>query len=196
LRNFKIFQLISTFSKEEFKEFEHFIKSPSLNINRDYSQMLYTIYSYHLNWDRLNSITNKEFYEKIFPGKPYSNKTLRNRLNELTVVAKKFIILKTCENEKSHNNLMLLKGLKDRKRLGLFRSEFIKINNEIDKDSSKSHYNSEIKLLSVYVYLENQDYKKTFDSFRNHTDYKLTYYLENIFEMMLELIQRITLLMI
>jgi hypothetical protein len=148
--------------------------------------MLNAIYSFHLNWDKLNSITNKEFYGKIFPGKPYSNKTLRNRLNELTVVAKKFIVMKESENEESQNNLMLLKGLRERKRFGLFRSEFEKINNEIDKDSSKSHYNSEIKLLSAYVYLENQDYKKTFESFRNHTDYKLTYYLENIFEMMLE----------
>ena len=186
MRNFKIFQLISTFSKDEFAEFEYFLKSPALKNNRDYTQFLMVIYSYHHNWDRIDSINVKDFYQKIFPGKPYSNKTLRNRLNELTLYAKKFIAIKTSLGQESQNNFMLLKGLKERKSFGLFNSEFNKINNIIDKDITKSYNNAEIKLLSAFFNLENQDFKKAFDSFIDHTNYKLTFILENFFEMMIE----------
>lgn len=186
MRNFKIFQIISVFSKDELKEFEYFIKSPYLTSSRDYNSILKTIYTFIGNPDKLKSISNEEFYAEIFPGKKYSNKTLRNRLNEMTVLAKKFIIQKTLEKDKQQNDYMLLKGFKERKLYGLFRNEYTRIEEAIDKRSSKSYISAETKMLSTFVYLENHDYTKTFEGYKKSSDYMLTYFLENYLIMMIE----------
>lgn len=122
----------------------------------------------------------------IFPGKKYCNKTFRNRLNELTVLAKRFVIQKALENEKPINDLLLLKGLKYRRLFGLFRNEFERVNENIDKNFSKSYNSSEIKMLSAFVYLENQDFNKLFESYKNSIDYMLTFFMEKFFVFMIE----------
>ena len=165
MRNFKIFQIISSFTKDELRDFENFIQSPYLTSSRDYTPILKVIYTYSNNWERLQEINNEEFYKLIFPGKSYSNKTLRNRLTELTILAKKFIIQKTLEKDTTQNNLLFLKGLKDRKLYNIFRNEFERINDTIDKDELKSYTGVEIKMLSAYAYMENQDFGLSFDSF-------------------------------
>ncbi len=186
MRNFKIFRIISAFSKEELKEFEYFIKSPYLTSSRDYSLMLKTIYSLAGSAEAIQALKNEEFFGQIFPGKKYSNKTLRNRLNELTGIAKKFIIQKALEKDKEQSDFMLLKGLKERKLPDLFKNEFEKIEEKIDKGIVKSYLGGEIKMLATYVYLENQEYSKTFENYWKSSDYKLAYFLENYFIMMIE----------
>jgi len=186
LRNFKIFQIISAFSKEERKEFEYFIQSPYLTSSRDYHSLLKAIYSFYNNSVRIKEITNEEFYGMIFSGKKYNNKTFRNRLNELTVLAKRFLIQKALENEKPIKDLLLLRSLKERKLFRLFRNEFERVNEEIEKSFSKAYYNSEIKVLSAFVYLENQDFNKLFESYKESTDYMLLFFLENYFVFMIE----------
>ncbi len=186
MRNFKIFQIISAFSKEELKEFEYFIKSPYLTSSRDYSNMLKTIYTFNNDPEKLQEISNEKFYAMVFPGKAYSNKTLRNRLNELTAIAKKFIVQKALESNKPQSDFLLLKGLKDRKLYGIFRNEFTRINESMSIDSNKSYNNAEIKMLSTYAYLENQDFSKTFEGYRNTTEYVITFFLENYFVYLIE----------
>lgn len=186
MRNFKIFQIISAFSKEELKEFEYFIKSPYLTSSRDYTNMLKTIYSFNDDSGKLQEISNEKFFAMVFPGKAYSNKTLRNRLNELTALAKKFIVQKALESNKPQSDFLLLKGLKDRKLYGIFRNEFARINDSMSIDSKKSYNNAEIKMLSTYAYLENQDFGKALEGYRDTTEYIITFFLENYFVFLIE----------
>lgn len=181
----KIFQIISTFSEKERKDFEDFIKSPLLVVSRDYTQLLRTIYKF-VNNSNINEINYKELFAKAYPGKVYNNKTLRNRLNELTSLAKKFIALKTLEKDKNLNNVLLLKGLRERKLHKIFMSEYEKINDISINNDYKTYIISEMKLQYIHVLLENQDFVKTFENYNRYTDYTITMQLEKFFSIMLE----------
>ena len=91
MRYYKIFQIIASLEKEESEEFEDFINSPYFSKSRDYPPILKTIYSFNNNWNKLKEITSEEFYAKIFPGISYSNKTLSNRINELTILQRSLL---------------------------------------------------------------------------------------------------------
>lgn len=186
MKIFKVFQIIFSFTKEELSEFEEYVKAPYLCGSRDYSTLLKGIILYRNNINRLKEITNEDFFQKIYPRKIYSNKTLRNRLTELTVLAKKFIVNKETESDKALNNMLLLKGLKKRKLYNIFRSEYEKVNNEEEMTAAKSYNGAEIKMLSAYVYLEMQDYSNIFENYKKWAEYFITFFLENYFMIMIE----------
>lgn len=186
MKIFKVFQIIFSFTKEELSEFEEYVKAPYLCGSRDYTPILKGISLYKNNISRLKDITNEDFFQKIFPGKKYSNKTLRNRLTELTVLAKKFIVNKETESDKVLNNMLLLKGLKKRKLYNIFRAEYEKVNEQKVKFAAKSYNGAEIKMLSAYVYLETQDYANIFDNYKKWAEYFITFFLENYFMIMIE----------
>lgn len=186
MRYFKIFQIIAGFNKEELEEFEDFINSPYFSKSRDYSPILKTIYSFSNNWNKLSEITNEEFYAKIFPGISYSKKTLSNRINELTILAKKFIVQKSLEKDSSLGNLLLLKGLREKNLFDLFTSEITKSETISDKNKTKSYVAGETMMQSIHLYREKQDFDKMFAEYKKYTDYMIILFLENYFEMLLE----------
>ncbi len=141
---------------------------------------------YSNNINRLKDISNEEFFQKIFPGKKYSNKTMRNRLTELTVLAKKFIVQKETDTDKVLNNMLLLKGLRKRKLFNIFRSEYEKVNEIEAENPAKSYNGAEIKMLSAYVYLEMQDFTNIFEDYKKWAEYFITFFLENYFMIMIE----------
>ncbi len=186
MRFYKIFQIIAGLKKEESEEFEDFINSPYFSKSRDYHPILKTIYSFYNNWDKLKEITSEEFFAKIFPGINYSKKTLSNRINELTILAKKFIIQKSLENNHPLRDLLLLKGLREKNLFDLFTGEITRLNTTTDKNYEKSYVTGETMLLSTHLYRENQDFDKMFAEYKRYTDYMIILFLENYFVMLLE----------
>jgi hypothetical protein len=85
-------EVIKTFSPEELKSFELFLKSPFHNSNKSLVKLLALIKKY---WDRMDEdkITEEFFYSKIFPGKKYSYGNMKNMVSEL---------FGQCENFLSH----------------------------------------------------------------------------------------------
>jgi hypothetical protein len=186
MRNFKIFQLISSFSDIEWKEFNKFAKSPYFTGSRDYGSILTELNNYRRNRNGFLKVTNEDFFSKIFPGKKYSNKTLRNRLNELTKICEKYLSQKIIEKDVLLGKLLLLKGYKRKKLTDLFINEYDKISSAINIYDSKSYNVSELKFLSADVHRERQDFGKMLDEFKKHTDYFLAFFLEKFYESMLE----------
>lgn len=186
MKIFKVFQIILSFTKDEMNEFEDFIKSPYISGSRDYLPIVKGIYSLRHNVETIYEFTNEDFFHKIYPDKSYSNKTFRNRLTELTNIAKRYIVQKETDNDKLLNNMLILKGLKKRKLFNIFRSEYEKVNELVENDSKKSYNGAEIKMLSAYVYLEMQDYTRIFEEYKKWAEYFLTFFMENYFMIMIE----------
>lgn len=168
------------------KEFEDFIQSPYLKGSRDYATMLSTIYSFNKNQINLESISNEDFFRRIYPGKKYNNKTLRNRLTEITVFAKKFLIQKTLEKDNSLKDYLLLKGLKEKKLYSIFKSELVKTYEDIKTNSKRSSNVSEIMVMDALVLMESGEVVKAYNAYKKYTEYYTSYFLESLFEMMLE----------
>lgn len=175
-----------SFTKYELIEFEEYVQSSYLTGSRDYLPILKGINLYSNNINRIKDISSEEFFQKIFPGKKYSNKTMRNRLTELTFLAKKFIVQKETDTDKVLNNMLLLKGLRKRKLFNIFRSEYEKVNEIEAENPAKSYNGAEIKMLSAYVYLEMQDFTNIFEDYKKWAEYFITFFLENYFMIMIE----------
>lgn len=186
MRNFKIFQLISSFSDIEWKEFKVFAKSSYFTGSREYGSILFELNNFRINRNEFLKITTEEFFAKIFPGKKYNNKTLRNRLNELTKIGEKYLSQKIIEEDELQSKLLLLKGYKRKKLTNLFINEYDKISSTINIYDSKSYNVSELKLLSADMHRERQDFGKMLDEFKKHTDYLLVFFLEKFYDSMIE----------
>lgn len=186
MRKTKIYRIISTFSEKEKKDFERFARSPYYSKSREYSPILKELYSISKK-DNLNKETAyKDFFTKVYPEKRYSNKTLRNRLNELTTLSKKFIMEKTLASDAELSKNILLKGLRNKKLTDIFVSEYTKNSEEHNKFDYKSLIKSETSLIYIYVLLENQNFGKALTEYSKYTDYMITMMMEKYFAIMLE----------
>jgi hypothetical protein len=186
MRYFKIFGLLSSFSAIEKKEFEQFIQSPYFAPSRDYIPVLKAVLEFSNDSIDISNISNEDFFKKIFPGSKYNNKTLRNRLTELTVLAKKYLIQKSLERDANLHDLLLLKKLKDNKLYELFHKEYERINKSSDQRDRKSHSIAEAKLLNIFVSLEKNNFEKIFENYADYADYYISMFFETYFEIMLE----------
>ena len=183
--NIKIISLISAFNEKERKEFSDFIKSPYYSKSRNYSHLLKTVYEFSDKGES-RGLTNKDFFDKAFPGLNYKNKTIRNRLNEITTLAKKFILEKSLNSDKDTARLLMLKGLRERKLFKPLMSEYEKVTNSANEQDYKTFQASESMLLQTYALLLNQDFKNALKSYRKYSDYTITLILEKYFSIMLE----------
>ena len=145
MRKTKIYKIISTFSDKEKKDFERFVRSPYYSKSREYSPILKALYVINKKISINKEITYKDFFTKVYPGKKYSNKTLRNRLNELTTLSKKFIMEKTLTSDAELSKNILLKGLKGKKLTDIFINEYNKKNELRNIFDYKSFLISEIR---------------------------------------------------
>lgn len=186
MRFLKIFGILSSFTEFEKKEFEQFIQSPYFAPSRDYLPVLKAILEYSKNGKNISDVSNEQFFKKIYPGKKYNNKTLRNRLAELTLLSKKFLTQKSLESDSNIFDLLLLKKLKEKKLFEFFDKEFSRVMKNPDKSDRKSHGISELKLLNIFVNLERNNFEKIFEYYADYVDYYIAMFFETYFEIMIE----------
>lgn len=118
-RKIKFFNLYDTFTELEKRQFRLFISSPLFNPGRKYNKILDFIES-----DR------SVFFEFGNTGK---ERTLWNRLSELTKLAERFLVIKASESETVTFNTLLLRELKKRNINDYFEKQIIDIKSELKK---------------------------------------------------------------
>ena len=82
MENSGLIKVIRTFSKEEMKEFEKLVASPFFSTGRNLTPLLNVIKKYHPDFENENLIKEKVF-EKLYPGKIYSETVIRKLATEL-----------------------------------------------------------------------------------------------------------------
>lgn len=102
----KLFELLRGFTKEEFKRFGLFVKSPFFNKSKTLEK-LYGFFKKNLN--RLDSpkITKENISSVIYPGEKYDDANVRKLLSNFTKLAEEFM-LQTVLSEKSYERGNLL----------------------------------------------------------------------------------------
>ena len=73
MKKIKLFELISTFDKVEWKRFGKFLNSPYHNSGRDFDTLYRLLHKYfpELNEKKLN---NEYVYSKLYPGHKFDKK--------------------------------------------------------------------------------------------------------------------------
>ncbi|MCB0722263.1 MAG: hypothetical protein KDC42_08160 [Ignavibacteriae bacterium] len=97
IKNSKIFDILRTFSREEFKDFRKFLNSPYF-ISREKLSELYDLLLKHARHKDFRSVDASFLYMKLFPGefreRGYSDSTMRFFLNALYHAAEDFLAVR------------------------------------------------------------------------------------------------------
>jgi len=175
-RKIKFFTLYDTFSEAEKKQFKLFITSHLFSRGRKYTRILKYI-----------EIDRTVFFEF---GNTIKERTLWNRLSELTKLAEKFLVLKAAESETAEYNKLLLSELKKRnlndyyeKKINDYRSE---LENALVKEMRLEEY---LNVNSEYFNYLNSlpDSKITGEQFLRTNDFKFSLFILGMLDFLIQI---------
>lgn len=108
----KAIEIISTFSKEEKKEFKLFLSSPYFNSNSNLLKLYNVILE---NEDKIaaNQFSEKEIYQKLFKTNTYSHGTIRNLMSGLLQMCDDFLITNASRKDPEYRISREMKILKE-----------------------------------------------------------------------------------
>lgn len=97
MENSKLSILLSKFTKQEFKGFGKFLKSPYFNISeRNLGAFYDVVKSFYPDF----KISKEGIYGRIYPGKVYNDKTMKNILTDALKSAEEFLTYRFFESRK------------------------------------------------------------------------------------------------
>jgi hypothetical protein len=146
-----VIEILKKLDKKELKRFGEFIGSPYFNsINK--LQDLYDIISKEYPGFSGVKLDDKKVFKKLYPGKEYKDKTIKNLYSEFGKILRKFLTYEEFNRDEYSNDLNLVKALS--------RKNILELSNRIINDKEKE---TEYKSLGVNYYwhiykLENQKY--------------------------------------
>ncbi|MBK6771927.1 MAG: hypothetical protein IPG78_07365 [Ignavibacteria bacterium] len=178
-RKVKFITLYNTFSETERNHFKLFISSPLFNGGRDYSDIIEDIESHKFKYSEL-TVTK-------------ANRTLWNRLSELTKLAERFLVIKSAEYEKYIFDLFLLKEFRKRNLDEYFKKEIEKqlLDIKITLPATlESNIFFEINDLYLEYLKSKADDKKFEAQFREDANYKIAFFALDLLDRLIQLWER------
>ncbi len=113
MTNSKLVQLLRTFSKDEFRSFGKFVRSPYFYKDKSVIKLYKALKQFYpaFNSGRLK----KSFvFEKMFPEKQYSDSQMKYLMSEMFSMGKRFLSYNNLEKDSFELNIRLLKELNSR----------------------------------------------------------------------------------
>ncbi len=178
MKNSQLTEILRSFDKTEFREFEKFVKSPYFNNRSEIIRYLYSIKKFHPKFDS-GSLKEENIFKHVYPGKKY-NPVLMRKLNSLTMnLIMDFIAVKGFRENKFEYNIKLFDKLRERKLPELFEKKSNKFN-EILANSKHDIYYYEYKLKHTSIlngHLLNTNEKSMVSKLQNELDELIEYFL-------------------
>ncbi|CAN5549373.1 hypothetical protein BH10BAC5_BH10BAC5_09190 [soil metagenome] len=115
----KLIELISSFSKNEIKEFKKYTDSPFFNNDSSVKTALKEILSCYPDFQS-PQFTKENIYSKLYPGKDYNDSRIRNIFSDLLRLARDYIALEKYKQIEYECEKMLLLDHDKRKLDGQF----------------------------------------------------------------------------
>ena len=138
-KNIKFLTLYNSFTETEKKEFRKFIKKNPFGNNRNYIKILSAI--------KTNENGIAEFSIS------QSDRSRWNRISELSLLADKFLIMKSIESDKFLKSVLLLKEYNNRNLFSTFEQNYNSLHKLIAKEPIVNFdYNSFNVINNIYLY--------------------------------------------
>lgn len=171
----KLIDVIKTFSKEEIKSFNDFVRSPFFNKEKvlirlaDYLLQYYPLYS-------SPEIEKEKVFSSLYPGKRYNDGLMRNIISDLLKFAEEFLAVSAFRADNIKKELQLAGEFYNRKQWKHFQQQKEKTNSELEKDGirNRQYYERKTELTELYLkYLRETDitsYKQTQKTLQETSD--------------------------
>lgn len=186
--NFKLINLLNSFSQNEIKEFKKFISSPVYSGGRNYIPVLE-----HLLKNKTKGFENiyaRDIYEKLYPGKKFSRQTLKNRFSELYKLGEEFLVYLSFKYNKSAKEKVVLNMLISRKLYNPFEQKYKKLLNALYSDKFDINVLMDISNINElnleYLLSSRKNIKNIHDHFYDKSQINFCLFLLNIIDAGLE----------
>lgn len=176
--------ILKSFSKEEIKRFDEFLRSPFFNKNSNVLKLFTVVKKHHPELSS-QSLNREKIWRVLFPDKDFNYGVMKNLIFELQKHSEKFIGLQIYEDNKSDQDRNLLKSLTNRdldqqfeKNLKVFKTHLSKL-----PDSTNNFYYGYLAEANEQNYLSYK-YKTKDENFCNPglMNYNLiSFFLTNFF---------------
>lgn len=128
-------ELLKSFSDEEMKRFNDYIKSSFFNKSNVLIKLFEILSKYHPDYTN-PSLEKGKLYKKIYPGKPYNEQSLKNRMAELSDKIKEFLIYIRLEKNEITKKHYYIDELIERNKLKLAEQTTAGLINFMEKDKT------------------------------------------------------------
>lgn len=144
----KLVQLLQTFSEEELKAFDAWLRSPWCNSNKNLPRLLEKLRKYHPDFDNERLTKEKLFYQVLPKGK-FSNRRMNNLLSEAYLAAEQFLSFKRFREDGPLQKSLLLEEFSARSLEDwFFKASYQEIDKLTEIESKK--WETHLQLLQHY----------------------------------------------
>lgn len=188
MENSKLVTLLKTFSKDEIKEFRRFIDSPFFNKEGKYILRFYDEVKKYYPYFENKNIGREIIFRKLYPGKSYSDVTMRKLTSTLQKLAEEYLNYIYYSSSGSIKQIINLSMLRTRRVSNLFELKAGEIENmfdsqdiKIDIEYFRNRFRAEIEKINFYLDYHSQ-VKKFQQSLQNIQEFIVYDSLINILD--------------
>lgn len=145
----KLIRILSTFSKEEIKDFEKFIRSPYYGIRNFVIKFYKEIRKYHPEF-REKDIKKEKIFSKLYKGKQYNDGVMRRMISDLIRISEEYLMINSFKATDLFRDTCLLHELRVRRLDDIFENKCEKLILE------SADQNTDINTLLKKFFIENQ----------------------------------------
>ena len=139
MKNSGLLKVISTFSKDEMKDFEKLVASPFFSTGRNLTPLLNVLKKYHPDFENVN-LKKEKVFEKLYPGKIYSETVIRKLTTELYHLSIEYIKQISMRKNPLHVNYCSSFELINRNLDSFALKQIDEITSDIDKNKIGTNY--------------------------------------------------------
>lgn len=138
MRNSKVLNILSTFTKREMSELGDFIFTPYFNSYEYVRRFWLYVRKFHPTFDQ-PELKKETVHRELYPMKKYSDDTLRHLLSQLKKVVESYLIVKNVLGNKFETNYILMNEYHQRKLGMIQESKMKELEEYFDKKENMSH---------------------------------------------------------
>jgi hypothetical protein len=181
--NIKLFEIISTFSEEDWDNFTLFIKASDAISGRKYLPLVMELKKFDTRLEELKKIPATEIFKKAY-NKTFSTQTVNPRQSELLTLLKKFLENNAFDKNELNRTLLYFEELINRKLQNIFPGEYDKKKNLLEEnffDADSYDFISQIILTKANYFELKRDKNNCAKEFFEHSKVLLANILNNLF---------------
>lgn len=153
-----LYKLLTTFSDEEWKEFEKFVASPYFNKGRNFGSIMKLLRKHRPEFSS-KELFKQNLYRKLYPGKAYKENVMYSTFSRLYALAEEFVIqVEIGKDQFFSRERLRLAGLRSRGLNSRASSHLTKMKNRFSqelKGSTNYFHEKEFSKEVAYYYYEN-----------------------------------------
>ncbi len=155
MENSNLILLLKTFSKNEMKEFDKFLRSPYFTEGKNIRHKILQNYFLELK-EFYPEFTAKQFnkesiYIKLYPGTKYNDGIMRKLNSDLTKLAERFLIQIESEKDDFKQREFLIKNLGPRKLDKIFMKKSAECYSFLNENPFELYYHFNHQLIDILV---------------------------------------------